>query len=167
LSGVIASPAHAGYTQFEIDTVAGQLFTGTFTLDEDLRPLAFGTWNITGHFPDISHLYTPGFQTPQDFNSGDSHDDALIQQSNLLEKFNFEVDETTHTFKADAMLDGGANLIETKVGKYHAVAQNVPEPAAAVLLAIGLLALAGLGWLPREMHGRSWGKPPATHRHHH
>jgi PEP-CTERM motif len=91
----------------------------------------------------ISHIHTPEFQTSQDFNSGDAHDDAFLQQSHLLEKFNFEVEETTHTFKADATLDGGVNLIETKIGTYHAVAQNVPEPAAAVLLAIGLLGLPG------------------------
>ena len=162
LSGSIASPVHATFINYEIDTVSGQFFTGTFSLDQGLTANPFGTWAITGLFPGpTSFLYNPAFQNSPFQNTGDGATDANLKQTDGVNNFfHLEVvDFTNHKFKAEASLDNNNNEIRTLNGTYHTVEQNgnVPEPTTTVLLAIGLLVLAGSRWLPSRRERQQLG----------
>lgn len=72
--------------------------------------------------------------------------EAGLEQSGGGVALNFEL-ESNFTWQAVASKNNGVTVI-LDAGGYSAVARPVPEPAVAVLLATGLLALAGLRWLP-------------------
>jgi len=143
LSVSIAAPAHAVPTNYEI--LPGGFFSGTFTMDPTLTSNPFITWNI---IPALSPAFFPG-STPSELNNGDGSTIADLHQFAPLSSPDLHF--TTHIleFKYDAQYtpDNFLNTI-SGTGSYRVVDGQVPEPATTVLLAIGLLVLAGSRWLP-------------------
>jgi len=141
LSVSIAAPAHAVPTTY---TLPGGLFSGTYTLDQGVTPGSFSFWNIdviSG--PDYSSL--GGSVTDNDTLTGVS----TLKQGAPPTFLQLVVNPTgdTFTIQSHYVTAGTLNKIELTAPLGPGVPQ-VPEPAAAVLLAIGLLALACSRWLP-------------------
>ncbi|TKB74823.1 MAG: hypothetical protein E8D46_04505 [Nitrospira sp.] len=141
MSVLIASPAQAVPTNYEI--VPGGFFSGTFTLDPAGTINPFTIWNITPSFP----LSTPAIISPTfTTNFGNGAGFAQLTRFDGLLQFTFTVLPSLQ-FIAFHSADGGSNST-SQVGTFRVADATVPEPTAAILLAIGLLALAGSRWLP-------------------
>lgn len=146
LSGAIASPVYAVSTEYAI--TGGDLH-GTFTIDLAGRP--FELWAITSDVLGFTFTETNLFITQN--NGGFDIRHVFQQEGNTGLFFNMTVLDTG-TYDARArrgtiFSDGSfLGITSEQRGSYTASSGPVPEPAAAVLLAIGLLVLAGSRWLP-------------------
>jgi hypothetical protein len=128
----IASPVHAIPTTY---TLPGGLFSGSFTLDQSFSPGSFTFWNIT---PLFGPTYITG---AYDVNTTSGTLSQLVTSASLP-KLSLQFDSSTLTFSISSQFTSGQNTFKLEQSG------QVPEPAAAVLLAIGLLVLAGSRWLP-------------------
>ena len=137
----LTSPAHAIPTNYTL--IPNAAINGTFTLNPDL-PEPFTQWNFTTAFGNnyltgtvfFNGLNFPGTFTLQDNTSNPSDRFFVISFTPL-----------SLTYQAQECL-AGCNVILAVNGNVTGQSPSVPEPSVVILLAIGLLALAGARWLP-------------------
>lgn len=153
LSVALATPAQA--TNYVIDP--GGSFSGSFQLDLTNLTTPFTTWAITVvASPFFNDTLAPGSLPNEDQFNSDQLYMSLEQYTNdsnpyfgmvvYLPQFGLGP-RVDLFFSKDFQI--GNTLISasaTQSGTYS----QVPEPTALLLLAIGLLALAGSRWLPRR-----------------
>jgi hypothetical protein len=139
LSLAIAPTVQAAPINYTIDT---GFFSGTFTLDTTI-PLSFSIWSIT---PVAGPTYTQG-SDPILFNFTDGSGVGKLGQSDGPGVFLFNAFPNL-TYTALWQPDLALNNSVSGTGSYSEVGGAVPEPAVSILLAIGLLVLAGSRWLP-------------------
>jgi hypothetical protein len=138
LSVAVVPPALAAPIDYHIDN---GFFSGTFTLNNTLLTSPFSIWSITPNggptFTPISHLI---LINDQSFYPGIP---SLIQADGPMGFIQFKAfpDLTYSAFWTP--VNGGPNFAYGG-GSYSAV----PESEVSILLAIGLLSLAGSRWLP-------------------
>lgn len=145
LSGSLASPAHA--TSMAYDIVGPGNFTGSFSFDNTTSK--FTDWNIIAHFSlllggDVT--FNPAFQIPPDVNSG-----GQLSQIQGPVNIQFSIPNPAPGNGLFVAFGTTTNniFVMSQVGDFVLHPNSaVPEPAAAVLLATSLLALAGSRWLP-------------------
>jgi PEP-CTERM motif len=140
----VTPPAHAIPTNYVLQIGVGSgFFTGTFTLDPSLTN-PFTNWNI-------SSVSTTNFSNPVppftvNASLGGSVFRLLQLNTGLTRALDFQINTSVLSWNAvDSKLTGSGQVIDS--GTIRAVT-SVPEPTALVLLAIGMLALAGSRWLP-------------------
>ena len=128
----------------------------TFTLDDGgggIFAASFTQWNIITVPPfgvTFSGL-TPAVPATISRNEGTGPApffEMILTQSDGGVALNLNL-ESNFTWHAVASKNNGVTVIQD-VGRYSAVASSVPEPAVLVLLATGLLVLAGSRWLLRR-----------------
>lgn len=137
----LTSPAHAISTNYTL--VPNSAFNGTFTLDPALAQ-PFTQWSFTTAFGNnyvtgtvfFNGLSSPGIFTLQDNTSNPSDRFFLFNFNPLI-----------LTYQAQECL-AGCNVLLAANGNVTGQSPSVPEPSVVILLAIGLLALAGSRWLP-------------------
>jgi hypothetical protein len=135
LSVAVTPTVQAAPIAYEIDN---GFFSGTFTLDV-ADPIPFSVWSITPLMgPTFTQVSPTVLVNDLTFFSAPG-----LRQGTLPERFDFVAhpDFTYTAFWTPVV--GGPNFV-TGGGTYSAV----PESGSVVLLAAGLLVLAGSRWLP-------------------
>lgn len=142
-----ATVAPAAYTNYVLDP--GGVFSGTFTMDPiGVEAVPFDDWAFNSIY---SGLATPATY-PSTANSFNLPFYNFLQVYDGSQRINFVAYTggvyTPGTYQIEFLQPIGTTgqLIVRETGTYQAV----PEPAAIILLATGLLVLAGSRWLPRR-----------------
>lgn len=156
------APSHAVPTTYDLVPFdSTPLITGFFTLDQDNVFTPFSAWEF--QVLPLGVLVDTGFGAVTQFGSF-LQDCGLIPCSFNLDKdagainsrFTLTVGPTVGPdlrYLAEFRVfddDLQTNLTRLSQTGTLSTRQTVPEPASAILLAAGLLVLAGLRWLPRR-----------------
>lgn len=153
LSIALSTPAHALPTNYVLDPGTGSgFFTGTFTLDPSFGD-PFTNWSISSNSGTTFSDLAPPASNNDSLGLGDFR---LIQfNTGVTRILNFEINTLSFVWSAtDSKLAGAGQVIDEGTLR---VVTAVPEPTALVLLAIGLLALAGSRWLPSRRERQQLG----------
>jgi PEP-CTERM motif len=146
LSVGITPVAQAASINYEINN--GLLFSGSFSWDSAplLTPSFSTNWNFdpTFVYPNI----TFATHSVLGFNNNNTSGLGFLSYStdNTLTKY-FEFRILPGNTYSLRLVDSVGNIDAIQKGSYSVV-PSVPEPSVVVLLAIGMLALAGSRWLP-------------------
>lgn len=145
LSVTASSIAHAIPIDYEI--VPGGGLSGTFTLDVAAPLAPFSAWHLV---PSIGPVFDAA-SLVLDNVSIDPTDHRLFLLDNhgpLFTNIDLVFSSNTLTWQGGIGDQSGRNDLLS--GVYRVASSAAPEPLSSVLLAIGLLVLAGSRWLSRR-----------------